>query len=144
VPGRLELLVASATNENQRRLSSRRYATRTINLASYPALKRRAKFMPMPRVENSRSHRLQLEWVTRRKPSGSPSATKMRNSNGGWLPIELSLTFLQFPAEGLMQQRLLQRLQCGEFASVNGFEALGFFGKLIECVYGATQVRQWQ
>ena len=32
----------------------------------------------------------------------------------------------EFAGEGLMQQRLLQRVECGELALVDGFEALGF------------------
>ena len=38
----------------------------------------------------------------------------------------------QVPAEGLVQQRLLQRLQCGFFSVVNTGEAMGFFTKIVE------------
>ena len=38
----------------------------------------------------------------------------------------------QRPAERLMQQRLLQIVQRGEFLLVEGFEALGFLVKLIQ------------
>ena len=40
--------------------------------------------------------------------------------------------FLQGAAEGLVQQGLLQRIEGGELALVEGFEALGFIGKVIE------------
>ena len=39
---------------------------------------------------------------------------------------------LQFSGEGLVQQRLLQRLQRGELALVEGFEALGFGSERIQ------------
>jgi hypothetical protein len=39
---------------------------------------------------------------------------------------------LQLPAEGLVQQRLLQRVERDELLLVEGFEALGFGSKVIE------------
>ena len=50
----------------------------------------------------------------------------------------------QFSAEGLVQQRLLQRVQRGELLLVDGFEALGFFAKSINhvddhCLLGNRQ-----
>lgn len=40
----------------------------------------------------------------------------------------------QGPAEGLVQQGLLQRIEGGELAVVEGFEALGFFLQCFEIV----------
>lgn len=40
---------------------------------------------------------------------------------------------LQHPAERLMQQRLLQFVEGGKLALVEGFEAVGFFVKRIHC-----------
>lgn len=45
--------------------------------------------------------------------------------------IPVILSQLQLPAEGLMQQRLFQFVEGCQFALVEGFEALGFDGKLI-------------
>ena len=42
--------------------------------------------------------------------------------------------YSQLPRESLMQQRLLQFVEGGELALVEGFEALGFFAECVEVV----------
>ena len=49
----------------------------------------------------------------------------------------------ELAGEGLVQQRLLQRLQRGELSLVEGGEALGFFRQRVELCDGSTQFRQW-
>ena len=45
---------------------------------------------------------------------------------------KLSLTFLKFAAEGLVQQRPLQRFQCGELSLVETRETLSFGPQCVE------------
>ena len=46
------------------------------------------------------------------------------SSRAGRIVMEGSL---ELAAEGLVQQGLFQRVECGELALVDGFEALNFF-----------------
>jgi hypothetical protein len=39
---------------------------------------------------------------------------------------------LELPAKGLVQQRLIQLVERGELAPAEGFEALGFFVKVVQ------------
>ena len=50
----------------------------------------------------------------------------------------------QLPAEGSVQQRLFQLVERGEFALVEGFEALGFFAECFEVVGDTSLLSQWR
>lgn len=47
------------------------------------------------------------------------------------LQLRRFLDTSQSAAKGLVQKGFFQRIQCGEFALVDGFEELGFDGKLL-------------
>jgi hypothetical protein len=49
-----------------------------------------------------------------------------------WSRLRQGEAALHFPAEGLVQQRLLQLVERGELALVEGFETLGFFAERVQ------------
>ena len=54
--------------------------------------------------------------------------------------VKRSVKPLKFSSEGLVQQRLLQRLQRGVLPLVEAGEALGFFCEVVELFHDATLI----
>lgn len=59
--------------------------------------------------------------------------------DGMGIILEQLTHFLQCAGEGLMQERLLQRIERGEFALVEGFETLGLGEKFLNSGKRAVQ-----